>query len=190
MADETSIARRYARALMALAKDSDGADAYAKDLDQIASVVNAEGGQLSTALSHPALLPSERKGVLEAVLTRVAVTPHVANTVRLMLDKGRVGLLPELIREFSRLADLEAGRVRAHVTTAATLSDSMLAEVKKTLEASTGKTVLVDASVDAELIGGMVVKVGSIVYDASVRNRLDQLKLNLLNSPLTVTGEA
>lgn len=190
MADSIAIARRYARALMALGKDDGIADVLASDLNSVAAVLNAEDGQLSTALSHPALLPSERRGVLEAVLSRVGVHAYVANTIRLMLDKGRAAMLPELISEFGRLADIEAGRVRAVVTTATALGPAMVAEVQKTLEATTGKTVLVDADVDAELIGGMVIHVDGVVYDASVRNRLDQLKNTLLTASHIVPGEA
>ncbi len=190
MADEIAIARRYARALMALAQDAGAADTYAADLDKLSGVLAADDSKLDVVLSHPAFLPSERRGVLEAVLERIQVNAHVANTARLMFDKGRVGMLPDLIREYGVLADAQAGRVRAHVITATALSAGMVDEVKKTLEASTGKTVLVDSSVDADLIGGMVVQVAGVVYDASVRNRLEQLKQNLLNSPLTVVGEA
>jgi F-type H+-transporting ATPase subunit delta len=190
MADETAIARRYAKALMALGKETGNTETLATDLTRVHAAFSSHGGQLKTALSHPALLPSERRGVLEAVLERVPINAFVANTLRLMLDKGRAALLDELVHEFGLLADTEAGRVRAHVTTATALSPEMLAEVLKTLEASTGKTVIIDSSVDAELIGGMVVKVGSIVYDASVRNHLDQIKQSLLNSSHIVPGEA
>ncbi len=190
MADEIAIARRYARALMALGKDAGNSDTLAGDLDKLATALAAENGQLETALNHPAFLPSERRGVMEAVLGKIEVHAHVANTVRLMLDNGRVSLLPDLIREFSVLADAEAGRVRATVTTATELSKDLVAEVGKTLEAATGKTVLVESRVDPDLIGGMVIGVGGVVYDASVRNTLDQLRQDLLNSPLTPTAEA
>jgi len=123
------------------------------------------------------------------VLDRVAVHVHVANTVRLMLDKGLASLLGNLFREFELLADAEAGRVRAHVTTATQLSAELVAEVKATLETSTGKIVFVESSVDPELIGGMVVKVGSIVYDASVRSRLEQLRQQRRMSILLITHD-
>ncbi len=190
MADETAIARRYARALMALGKEGDIADTLATDLEKFDVILGAGDGQLSRALNHPALLPSERRGVMEAMLEKVPVHTHVANTIRLMLDKGRASLLSDLVREFGKLADVEAGRVRAHVTTATKLSKPLAANVQKSLEASTGKTVLIDFSVDPDLIGGMVVKVGSIVYDASVRNRLDLLKQTLLTNSHIVPAEA
>ncbi len=187
---EIAIARRYAKALMELGKEAGITETLAADLEKIRDVLQAEGAQLATALAHPALLPSERRGVMEAVLERVEVHPHVANTIRLMLDKGRSELLGGLIQEFRLLADEETGRVRAHVTTAFELSDSLLADVVRALEAATGKTVLVDTSIDSDLIGGLVVKVGSIVYDASVRSRLDSLRQALLTSPHIVPGEA
>ncbi len=187
---ETAIARRYAKALMELGKEAGNSDLLARDLERIQAALDAHGGQLATALAHPALLPSERRGVMEAVLSRVEVHTHVANTIRLMLDKGRSELLGALIREFGLLADEEAGRVRAHVTTAAELSTGLLEEVVKALEVATEKTVLVDTSIDPELIGGLVVKVGSIVYDASVRARLDSLRQALLTSTHIVAGAA
>ena len=101
-----------------------------------------------------------------------------------MLDKGRLSSLPELVEAYREMADAKAGRARVAVETAEPLSAELEAEVRKSLEKVTGKTVILDVSVNTALIGGMVARVGGKVYDASVRARLEQLRQTLLRTPL------
>jgi len=179
MAD-TAVARRYAKALLALGEEQGNLDTLAGDLDRFAQLLGAYDGQLLRALCHPSVSPEERRAVLEAVLKRLRLDRTVGNFLRLVLDKGRAALLPTIAVEVRSMADVRAGRVRATLVTAAPISTELQNEFRAALAASTGKMVMLEARIDGDLIGGIVLQVGDKVYDASVRTRLDQLRHKLI----------
>ena len=179
MAD-TAVARRYAKALLALGEEEGNLDTLASDLDRFSEQLIANDDQLLRALCHPSVSAEERRGVMEAVLGKMALNHTVGNFLRLIMDKGRAALLPTIAVEVRAMADVRAGRVRAALVTAAPVSAELQNEFRAALAASTGKMVMLEARVDANLIGGVVLQVGDKVYDASVRTRLDQLRQQLL----------
>ena len=95
-------------------------------------------------------------------------------------NRGRFGALPELVEIYHQQSDELAGRLRVQVTTADPLSDALENDIKAALEKATGKQVVLDTSIDASLIGGLVARVEGRVYDASVKNRLEALKHRLI----------
>jgi F-type H+-transporting ATPase subunit delta len=95
-------------------------------------------------------------------------------------------IVPAIALAYRDIADERAGRQRVTVQTAEPLSPQLQAEVRSALESTTGKTVILKTEVHPELIGGLVARVGDIVYDSSIRTRLEQMKLALLNTPIAV----
>lgn len=184
-----SIARRYARALIALGQEGGNTDAYAGELESFAGVMDVGDGQLRAALTNPGLSTLERKAVLDHVLEKVKLTKDVGNFLRLLVDKNRLNEFDGIVKFYGEMADELAGRARAVVTTASELDDAMRKTVQDALEASTGKTVEIDFKVDPSLIGGMVAQVGDISYDASVRARLEDIQSTLIRTP-GATAEA
>ena len=178
-----SIARRYARALIALGQEAGSTDAYGADLDRFVAVLDTGDGQLRGALTNPGLSTFERKVVLDRVLEKVSLAKDVGNFLRLLVDKNRLGEFDGIVRFYGEMADELAGRARAVVTTAAELDAGMRKTVQDALEASTGKAVEIEFNVDASLIGGMVAQVGDISYDASVRARLEDIQSALIRNP-------
>lgn len=176
---EGSVARRYARALMDLARETGTVATVEGELRRFHAVYQADGAQLGNALSNPVITLAERHAVLEAVLPRLGFGGLTSNFLRLLLDKDRMAVLADVVREFRALADAEENRVRATVTTAFPMDAAMEAEVAAALSKSTGKNVELTTQVDAQLLGGMVARVGSVVYDASLRTRLDRLQLQI-----------
>ena len=178
-----SIARRYARALIALGQESGNTDKYASDLDAFVTALDVGEGQLRSALTNPGLSTVERKAVLDQVLEKAGLAKDAANFLRLLVDKNRVNEFDGILKFYGEMADELAGRARAVVTTAAALDAGMQKTVQGALEASTGKTVEIDFQVDPSLIGGMVAQVGDISYDASVRARLEDIQTALIRNP-------
>ena len=174
-----ALSRRYARALLELGKDAGQIDPFAADLAAFSAAMAAGGGMLSGALLNPGLTTAERRAVMDAVLEKMALSPMVTNFLRLLVDKNRLMLFADIGEAYQAMADVEAGRVRATVTTAAALDAAAAQQIKAVLERSTGKSVLVDYQVDPELIGGVVARVGDTVYDASIRARLREMKETL-----------
>lgn len=185
---DIAVAERYARALIEIGQDENKVDAYAADLSRFNEVLT--GTELLSALAHPGFSNEERRSVLDTVLGQLKVDPMVGNFLRIVLEKGRVGALPGIVDRYRLLADRLAGRVRAVVTTAVPLDDAMTAEVKAALEASTGKTILIDPKVDPEILGGLVAHVEGRVYDASLRTRLLNLRQTLLATTPDQAAEA
>ena len=177
-----SIARRYARAFIALGQEGGKTDTFAGDLSTFSSVLDSGEGQLRSALTNPGLTTVERKAVLDQVLAKLKLDSDSANFLRLLVDKNRFGVFDGIQRAFNEMADEIAGRARAVVTTATELTADMRKTVKAALESSTGKTVDIDFQVDPTLIGGMVAQVGDISYDASVRARLEDLQSSLVRN--------
>ncbi len=181
---ERSIARRWAEALIALADEDGVVDRVGDDLERFQKAVGQHGALLATALASPVFTVDERRRVLDAILPQLAVHEHAANLLRLANDKGRFGIIADIVAVYSELADERAGRARVTVETAEALSPELEREVRQALEAVTHKQVVLDTVVRPHLIGGLVARVGDTVYDSSVRSQLDRIRHALLQSQI------
>ncbi|MBX2803436.1 MAG: ATP synthase F1 subunit delta [Myxococcales bacterium] len=180
MADST-VARRYAQAMIEVASEADVVDQVGADLTTFSSLLDAEEGMLGDALRSPVFTVEERRGVLDEVLPKLDLHALTANLLRVANDKGRLSLVTQIAHAYGELADERAGRLRVVVQTAEPLSEAMEAEVASALEAQTGKKIVLQKEVDPDLIGGLIARVGGKVYDSSIRTRLEQIKGALLS---------
>jgi F-type H+-transporting ATPase subunit delta len=175
-----SIARRYAKALFELGVSESAFERYGEELAALAAVYLGSH-DLRMSMENPIVKLSEKQAILRALLPRVAPSPSVQRFVQLLLERGRLRLLPGISRAYRRLADERAGQVRAKVSTATPLGPGDLARVRAALERRTGRKVIIETAVDASLIGGIVAHVGDLVLDGSVRSQLEGLRQRLLN---------
>lgn len=180
MASEQSIARRYAQAMVEVAAEAGVVDQVAEQLQGFEQVLVSHDGLLGSALQSPVFTIEERRAVLDDVLPKLELGELTQNLLRLLNDNGRLGILDAITSAYRELADERAGRVRVVVRSAEPLTEAMQGEVQKALEATTGKSVVIEAEVDPSLIGGLVARVGSTVYDSSLRTRLQNIKGALL----------
>jgi F-type H+-transporting ATPase subunit delta len=181
MAD-VNAARRYARALVELAREAGEAPAVEADLQRFHDLIAGEGVELGNVLRSPVFSADERKNLLNEVLPRVGVKPLTSNFLKLVSERGRMDLLQDIIQIYVEMMDEHAGRLRVQVSTVDPLTPQLETELKAAFEKSTGKTVLLDARIDPSLIGGMVAHVGDRVYDASIKSRLLDIKHSLINA--------
>jgi F-type H+-transporting ATPase subunit delta len=175
-----SIARRYARALFDLGVTRTSFEAFGKELEALADVYRGSP-ELRQTLENPVFQLSQRRGVLGAVLPRVAPSREVHNFALLLLERGRISLLPSIARSYQEMVDAQLGRVRAKVASAKPLDPAALASVQRALERRTGKKVLVTTEVDPTLIGGIVARVGDLLLDGSLRTKLESLRAKVLH---------
>jgi F-type H+-transporting ATPase subunit delta len=173
------LGRRYATALLALASEAGKVDKVAKDLREL-SATWQENKNLRVVFENPSVTAEARKQILKEIALSSGMDPLVRDTLQLVADRGRMSFLPEIVESFEVLAAQRSGRVRAEVVTATDMPEAYFEELKKTLERVTGKQVVIDKSVDASIIGGVVTRIGDQVYDGSIRNRLTELKTELL----------
>ena len=179
------VATRYARALF------DVSLAERQDLEQIdgelSGIVALVSGNdaLARALTHPAVPAARKRAVVEALLSRSPVNEMLARTLRLLADRDRLMLLPDLAAAFrSRLMDHQQV-VRAEVTTAMALPADRVAALQQGLAAATGRKVQLEVRVDPSIVGGAVTKIGSTVYDGSITTQLARLKQRLIDAETT-----
>jgi F-type H+-transporting ATPase subunit delta len=177
-----ALARRYARALIGLAKDPAARDRFAKDMDAVATLVqqpDTNDRPLLYTLAAEHFPPSERRAVLETLCRRLGTDPTVVKFLAYVLKRKRMDGVVQIARAYEKLADDAAARVRAQITSARPLGTEATAKLKQALERATGKQVVLETAVDPELIGGVATKVGSYVLDGSIRASLDNLRSSL-----------
>jgi F-type H+-transporting ATPase subunit delta len=168
--------RVYANALFEAALEKDRLEPVREQLQQIVEA-DQQVPEFRELLRNPRLDPRARAAAIQDVLGDA--DELLRNFLLLLADKGRTGQLEEIAREFERLVARHAGVVHAELTTAVPLSDEEAAKLLGQIEQSSGRKVEVTRSVDPDLIGGIVLQVGSHRLDASVRGRLERLRRQL-----------
>ena len=169
-------ARMYARALYEAAQERDKTEAVREELaDFVASV--EEVPQLRAILRDPQLDPRAKVSVLEEILGDA--DELVRNFLVLLTERGRAAELQEVQQELERILAAEAGQLTLELTTAVELSDDEFHQIVERIEQASGSNVEATRSVDPDLIGGVVLQVGSMRVDASVRGRLDRMRRRL-----------
>jgi F-type H+-transporting ATPase subunit delta len=156
-------------------------DRLADVREQLGDLVAAEEEvpELRAVLRDPQLDPRAKADLLEEVLGEA--DELLRNFVRLVIEKGRAGELVEIHRELERLARAEERRLSVELTTAYELSDEEAAGILRQIEQASGRKVDATRTVDASLIGGLVLQAGSLRVDASVRGRLNRLRRELVS---------
>jgi F-type H+-transporting ATPase subunit delta len=134
--------------------------------------------ELYALLRNPQLDPGAKSAILEELLGDS--DELVRNFLRLLTEKGRVGEIDEIGREFERLSAEEEGVLNVDLTTAVELSDDEAKTIVAQIESASGRTVEATRKVDPDLVGGIVLQVGSMRLDASVRGRLERLRQELV----------
>jgi F-type H+-transporting ATPase subunit delta len=176
MARRVTAARRYAEAAFETGRADGTLDGWERDMASIG--VTLRHPVLRRLLQHPAVPFAEKERVLRAVLGR-GVAPTMVNLLLLMVRRGRPGAIEPMIARFAELLRRERGIALAQVRTALPLDDGQRAEVAARLRGLTGSQVEMDETVDPDLIGGIAVRIGDRLYDASVRSRLERLRARL-----------
>jgi F-type H+-transporting ATPase subunit delta len=173
-----ALAKRYARAVLELATEQREVPRVQKELEELAAMWR-ESEELRSLFQNPSFSADTRKAALGEVLTRAGVSQLVRNTAQYLADNGRISALPVISRAFSDAAERAAGVVRAEVTSAAPLPELYYAQLQRALEQATGKRVTLEKKTDANLIAGVITRVGDQVFDGSVRTRLAELRESL-----------
>ena len=177
MARPTSAARRYAEAIFEIASRDGTQDRWATDLALATSVIGDE--QVARIVNSPAVPLADRANILGSMLGDRLAWPAI-NLVKLLDVRGRLTLLPAIAVQYVRLLDRSRGVVAATVTSAAPLDADEMAAVQSRIETMTGRTVRLAPMVDPALMGGLTLRVGDRLIDASVRGRLERLRDQLV----------
>ncbi|MBK9153872.1 MAG: F0F1 ATP synthase subunit delta [Chloracidobacterium sp.] len=174
-----TVARRYAAALADVVTHSGETEAVREELRQWGEMI-AANQNLADVLANPSIAHTKKEGVLESLIKRTSPSKTTANFLRVLLRNGRLTDLSAIDERFESVVEERSGRVQAHVSSAHTLSEAQMNELRANLEKLTGKKVQLNFETDPELIGGVVTRVGSTVYDGSVRTQLEHLREQLV----------
>lgn len=178
MSSTNKIARSYAEALADSASATGTLATAAADMGAFADLV-AGSRELETLFASPAVAPEDKGKVLEALLARVGPSPIVANLLRVMHRNNRLHLVSDVRRALDEEVDRRSGVVTAEVTTAKPVTDDERTRLETRLAALTGSGVKLNFATDPNLIGGVVTRIGSTIYDGSIRTQLDAIKRRL-----------
>jgi F-type H+-transporting ATPase subunit delta len=176
MAEATTVARPYAEAAFAIAREQGALETWAPMLSLAASIVRDP--QVAAALDNPRLGAPEKESLLLSIAGD-NLTPDGRNFVRVLVEADRVALLPEIAELFEGLKDDAEGAAKADIESAFALTDEQLAELTRALEKRFGKRIEAAVRINPQLIGGARVTVGDTVIDASVQGKLAAMATQL-----------
>ena len=168
-----AIARRYAKAIIAVAREESSLEETAAELQEVA--VLAAEPEIAAALANPLLSASARRALARTISEQLALRPMVRNLVCLLADHRRLDQVVAIADQYRRLLDQILGQVRATITSAAPLAPSQQQTLVDTFTRLTGKKVLAEARVDSQLLGGVLVNIEGKIYDGSLRTQLHGL---------------
>ncbi len=171
---QASLAGRYASALFDLAAEHGSVTAVESDLDKLHAAL-AESGDLRNATTNPQLSRAAQGAAVGAVAKVLGLSDLTTRFLGVLAQNRRLADLPGMIRAFRAIAAAQRGEVTAEVTSARALTDAQLEQLKHKLTAREGRTVKIQTSVDPDLLGGLVVTIGSKRIDGSIRTRLNSL---------------
>lgn len=176
---KTAASRRYARALFALAGEEARVEAVREELAGLVRLID-ETPELRNVIYRPLHPVAERRAALDALVQRLGLGTTFRHFCVLLLEQGRMVSLPEVRSEYERLADEAAGRVPADVVAAAELAPDQIERLRRALAARTGRDVQIQLRIDPSIVGGVVARVGDLVFDGSLRTQLAQLRSTLM----------
>jgi F-type H+-transporting ATPase subunit delta len=174
-----AVARRYAVALTDVALSRGEAQEVREELSAWDALMRSNE-QLLEVFRHPTIPNEQKRGLLEELLRRTRPRPTTANFLKVLLQNGRLSELSEVNTQFAQELDRRSGIVTAQVTTARPLPSDAQEALRARLGQLTGSSVRLQFEVDEGLIGGVVTRIGSTLYDGSVRGQLEQIKQRMI----------
>jgi F-type H+-transporting ATPase subunit delta len=175
-----AVSSRYARAFADVIADAN-LDAV-KAAGQLHALVDAfeESRELREVWESPAIPVEQKHKLLDALTARIGVTARqLRNFIAVLIDQDRISLLPEIAKQLDIELNSRSGRINAQIVSAREMSPEQRAALLAELSQLTGKTVLPIYAMDAKLIGGVTVRIGSTIYDGSVRGQLQRIRQQL-----------
>ncbi len=171
----SGLARRYARALLDIGSEERQVRKILTEVERF-SLMLQEAPDLREAMEAIHVNRRDKVAALEAAVSREGFLPSTKNFLLLLVEKGRMNVLPQILLELRRMVEELEGIERVEVVVPSSLSGTQKELLKVVLERQTGKKIELEEKVDPAVLGGMVVKLGSTVYDGSVRTQLSRFQ--------------
>ncbi|NEW08904.1 F0F1 ATP synthase subunit delta [Paenibacillus sp. SYP-B3998] len=172
------VAKRYAKALFEVAREKGVISQVEEELKSVGSAIR-DNADLQKFLNHPNVGTSVKTDLLKQIFEG-KVSEMVANTLQVLIDKGRQSILTALVSDYVKIANEALGQASATVYSALTLTEAQQAEIASQFSKVTGKTIRVENVVEPKLLGGIQVRIGDRLYDGSLAGKLDRLSKALV----------
>ena len=179
MRAQEGTARRYAKALHAAATEAGAGEAAGRELAALLDVLN-ENHQAVDVLARPWIKPADRRAAALTLAKQAGCGTLVQSFVALVAERGRLDHLAAIVAAYRDMEDAALGRVRAQITTAVALTDAEKDQLARHLQAELGKQIILEESVDTNLLGGFVARVGSLILDGSLDGQLARMRERLV----------
>jgi len=177
-----AIAARYARALVDVVLEQRlDADVAREQLNSFAEAVGGSV-ELRRVWESPAVPSEQKRAVLDAIVGQIGAFKAIRNFMAVVIDHRRIPMLNQIARQFAVELDAQLGFVEAEISSARQLSTSERRELEARVERLTGKKVRAHYASDLGLLGGVLVRVGSTIYDGSIRGQLEKMKQQLITA--------
>lgn len=176
------VADKYAATFLSLISERHADNNVAADMQFITEALK-QVAQFRRIMDNPTVNP-ELKGKLIIAIFDGKISEHTIAAVNFLVSKRRIELIGAVAESYLRLRDIKLGRIEVKVSSVVSLSDDQTAEIKKFLEQKFSKTVTMTNAIDENLLGGFIAEIGDTVIDASLKNKLRNVKSKLLNSTI------
>ncbi|MDG2187533.1 MAG: F0F1 ATP synthase subunit delta [Hyphomicrobiales bacterium] len=170
------VSKRYAKAIFELANENEILDQVSNDLFTLEKAI-IDSKDLRRLISSPTFSSDEQMQVMEQILNKQKATDIIKNFINVLIKNRRINILVSIIGGFNLLILSNSGEVRAEVTSAQDLSMEQLDGIKSNLKKLTEKEIKLETKLDPEIMGGIIVKIGSQMIDTSVSTKLNNLKI-------------
>lgn len=170
-----AIAKRYAKALVQIGSEAGTVDGFNAELNRFSALLT-ESRELSTVFGNPAYGIESKSAILKDLVAKLQLSPMISNLLMLLLERGRISVLPQIAENYGAFADELSGVIRPTLSSGLPLEAGQIEEIRSALAKSTGKKVELKVEVDPSLIGGVVTKIGGKVFDGSVRTQLARIQ--------------
>ncbi|MBF0270837.1 MAG: ATP synthase F1 subunit delta [Magnetococcales bacterium] len=174
----SALTKRYATALAALASEEKQLETVGESLAHFVQTLNATP-DLRLLLTSPTASASHKHAALDAFITHAAPVRILGNFLKLLVDKRRMDIVDSIADAYHQEMEARGGRITVELQSATPLDTHQAKDLQTTLSRLTGKKVRLESRVDPDLLGGIVVRIGSLMMDYSVRNHLNRLKAQL-----------
>ena len=175
---ESKVSKRYAKALLGLGREDGNYDVYGEDLKDFSTFCQ-KNEEFAQVISNQVFTLEDRRAILKTVLEQGDLSATVKNFLYLLLDKNRMSAIQEITSHYEKLMDDIANIARAEITATRPLKTEEQDRLKKVLGDMTSKNIRIEVTEDKGLIGGIIVKIGDLVLDGSIRAQLEGLKESL-----------
>ncbi len=170
-----TIARKYAKAFLEIGQRDKNRELLGKDLERLSRLLQ-ENKELKAVLFSPFYPVPRRKAIAGSIGESLGLSKSIHDFLNLLIERDRMDHFPAIVKSYEELCDEVSNRLRASLASAGKLPPQLLGEIRSQLESTTGKEVILSTQEDPSLIGGVVTKIGNIIYDGSLKTQLLKAK--------------